>query len=426
MTALWGGLPRRADQGEPDGRYTALVLPVPGRDEPGRAHRQPRASCGSPSRPPPSPPRSWSGTTAASAHSRPPGSTWSSARSGSRSRSSGIVLLYARQRRRGSTHALLDPAGQRTIPLDPDLTRLAVALAVLGFATKAGLAPMHSWLPDAHSQAPAPVSGLMSGVLLSVALYAILRIQAIGDAALGPDFLRGLLVAAGLLSLAVAAALMLAQRDYKRMLAYSSIEHMGIIALGAAIGGAAGHRRGPAAHARPWAGQGHHVRRRLGASCPPRAAAASPTSTACWPGGPTSPDHLLAGTAALLGFPPFVLFVTEVAIVIAGCQRLGLAMGHRRCCSCSSCSPGSAACRRDDPGHAPPPPHRRCRHGRRAARPARAPRDRRRAVRDRRHRCSWPWLPRLLGFGPGPWPHPRQAPPRSWQVPMSPLHATRG
>ena len=96
-----------------------------------------------------------------------------------------------------------------------------MALAVLGFATKAGLAPMHSWLPDAHSQAPAPVSGLMSGVLLSVALYAILRIQAIGDAVLGPEFLRGLLVAGGLLSLAVAAALMLAQRDYKRLLAYS-------------------------------------------------------------------------------------------------------------------------------------------------------------------------------------------------------------
>ena len=85
---------------------------------------------------------------------------------------------------------------------------MAAALAVLGFATKAGLAPMHSWLPDAHSQAPAPVSGLMSGVLLSVAFYAILRVQAIADPVLGPGLMRGLLVAAGLLSLAVAAALM--------------------------------------------------------------------------------------------------------------------------------------------------------------------------------------------------------------------------
>ena len=149
----------------------------------------------------------------------------------------GIVLLYAASVAAGTPTLSWSLLASGSIPLDPDLTRLAVALAVLGFATKAGLAPMHSWLPDAHSQAPAPVSGLMSGVLLSVALYAILRVQAISTAVIGPDFLRGLLVAAGLLSLAVAAALMLAQRDYKRLLAYSSIEHMGIMALGAAVGG---------------------------------------------------------------------------------------------------------------------------------------------------------------------------------------------
>src|SRR5690606_5682815 len=98
-------------------------------------------------------------------------------------------------------------------------------------------APMHSWLPDAHSQAPAQVSGLMSGVLLSVAFYGILRLKAISDQALGPELMRTLLTVAGLLSLAVAAALILTQRSYKRLLAYSSIEHMGILALGAAIGG---------------------------------------------------------------------------------------------------------------------------------------------------------------------------------------------
>ena len=96
---------------------------------------------------------------------------------------------------------------------------------------------MHSWLPDAHSQAPAPVSGLMSGVLLSVAFYAILRVQAIAGPVIGPDLMRGMLVTAGLLSLAVAAALTIRQRDLKRMLAYSSIEHMGLLALAAAAGG---------------------------------------------------------------------------------------------------------------------------------------------------------------------------------------------
>jgi len=95
---------------------------------------------------------------------------------------------------------------------------------------------MHSWLPDAHSQAPAPVSALMSGVLLTVAFYAILRFKAMTDVAVGPGYSRALLVAVSLLSLALAASLLLTQRDYKRMLAYHSIEHVGLIALRAAAG----------------------------------------------------------------------------------------------------------------------------------------------------------------------------------------------
>jgi len=120
--------------------------------------------------------------------------------------------------------------------LNPAVMRLAMALLVLGYGTKVGLAPMHSWLPDAHSQAPAPVSALMSGVLLTVAFYALLRFKAIADGALGPSYVRVLLVIVGLASLLVAASLLLSQRDYKRMLAYHSIEHMGLIALGAAAG----------------------------------------------------------------------------------------------------------------------------------------------------------------------------------------------
>ena len=121
--------------------------------------------------------------------------------------------------------------------LDAGVTRIAVALLIVGFGTKAGLAPLHAWLPDAHGQAPAPVSALMSGVLLSVAFYAILRVKAIADLALGAGFARTLLVVLALASLLLAASLLIRQRDYKRMLAYSSIEHMGLIALGAAVGG---------------------------------------------------------------------------------------------------------------------------------------------------------------------------------------------
>jgi hydrogenase-4 component F len=151
----------------------------------------------------------------------------------------GTVLVYLASLHVGQhAHASLDWTSLMAVShhLDPGVMRLAMALLVLGYGTKVGLAPVHSWLPDAHSQAPAPVSALMSGVLLTVAFYALLRFKAIADGALGVAFPRALLVAVGLLSLVLAASLLLTQRDYKRMLAYHSIEHMGLIALGAAAG----------------------------------------------------------------------------------------------------------------------------------------------------------------------------------------------
>ncbi len=236
----------------------------------------------------------------------------------------GVVLLFAAARAGGTPTLSWVDLASGAIPLDPALTRMAVALAALGFATKAGLAPMHSWLPDAHSQAPAPVSGLMSGVLLSVALYAILRVQAIGDAALGPAFMRGLLVAGGLLSLAVAAALMIAQRDYKRLLAYSSIEHMGLMALAGAAGGAL------ATSALLLHMLGHGLVKAAMFVVAGRILAAQGSSKVAevrdlLARRPDLARPFLAGTAALLGFPPFVLFFTEVAILIAGWQA-GLAV----------------------------------------------------------------------------------------------------
>jgi len=150
----------------------------------------------------------------------------------------GTVLVYLAALHAGQGDASLQWTSLMSAAhhLDPGVMRLALALLVLGYGTKVGLAPMHSWLPDAHSQAPAPVSALMSGVLLTVAFYVLLRFKAIADGALGVGFSRTLFVTAGLLSLVVAASLLLSQRDYKRMLAYHSVEHMGLIALGAAAG----------------------------------------------------------------------------------------------------------------------------------------------------------------------------------------------
>ncbi|UWG95367.1 hydrogenase 4 subunit F [Dehalobacter sp. DCM] len=110
--------------------------------------------------------------------------------------------------------------------------RLAFIFILIGFGTKAGLVPMHTWLPDAHSQAPSPISALLSGVLLNSAMYGIIRTTAIVNRNLGSnDFTGRLLIGIGILSIATAALFILTQKDYKRLLAYSSIEHMGIIAV---------------------------------------------------------------------------------------------------------------------------------------------------------------------------------------------------
>jgi hydrogenase-4 component F len=116
--------------------------------------------------------------------------------------------------------------------------KMAFAFMLVGYGTKMGLAPMHTWLPDAHSESPSMVSALLSGALLNCAFLAILRIYAVCAAAGLALFARGFLIGFGLLSMAIAAVFLLGQRDYKRLLAYSSIEHMGILVVGLGIGGA--------------------------------------------------------------------------------------------------------------------------------------------------------------------------------------------
>jgi hydrogenase-4 component F len=120
--------------------------------------------------------------------------------------------------------------------LDPTFLKIAFIFIVIGYGTKVGLVPMHTWLPDAHSQAPTPISALLSAVLLNCAFYGILRYLVVMQLCV-PGFAPGLLMIFALLSLAVAAAFILVAKDFKRLLAYSSIEHMGIIALGFGIGG---------------------------------------------------------------------------------------------------------------------------------------------------------------------------------------------
>ena len=126
---------------------------------------------------------------------------------------------------------LMTVAGQ----FDPRMMKIAFLLALIGYGTKAGLAPMHTWLPDAHSEAPSPTSAMLSGVSLKVAIYALLRFHMLASACLGPDFSRHLLLGFGLASMFLAPPFILVQRNLKRMLAYSSLEHVGLICTGIAM-----------------------------------------------------------------------------------------------------------------------------------------------------------------------------------------------
>lgn len=121
-----------------------------------------------------------------------------------------------------------------------ELVKIAFVFVTVGYGTKIGFVPMHSWLPDAHAEAPSPISAMLSAVLLNCALYALLRFDAITSRAIGTGFPHTLLLIFGSLSVVVAAFLMVVQRDLKRLFAYSSIEHMGLVALGVGVGGSLG------------------------------------------------------------------------------------------------------------------------------------------------------------------------------------------
>jgi hydrogenase-4 component F len=128
----------------------------------------------------------------------------------------------------------------RAPQFDKNVMRLAFVLVLLGYGTKAGLAPMHTWKPDAYSEAPVPVAALMATAVLNCALYALARFYVLTARCLGPAFPSQLLVLFGLLTIGIAVPFILVQRSYRRLLAYSSIDHGGIMVLGLGFGGVLG------------------------------------------------------------------------------------------------------------------------------------------------------------------------------------------
>jgi hydrogenase-4 component F len=230
-----------------------------------------------------------------------------------------VLVYYADIRQLGETAPSLQWSA--LIATAPGLPRQVVELAfvflLIGYGTKAGLAPMHTWLPDAHSEAPAPISALMSGVLLGVGLYAVLRFKAVTDLAAGPAFAGRLLLLLGLASMTVAAASLWAPRSYKRMLAYSSVEHMGLVCLGVAFGGGWGvvgavlHLVNHALAKSSLFVLAGRILQRYGSAEVARVRGLRQAM-------PWTAAAFLTATLALLGLPPFGLFVSEVMILRAG------------------------------------------------------------------------------------------------------------
>src|SRR6266481_1958369 len=153
----------------------------------------------------------------------------------------GTILLYF------AAEKVLGPGGNALLwthlhlvrgQLEPTVLSLAFVFLLVGYGTKVGLVPLHNWLPDAHAEGPTPISAVLSGLLLNVALYSVVRSKVLVDGALERNFSGGLMMGFGLLSVVVAAFFLSRQKDIKRMFAYSSVEHMGIMTFASGMGGA--------------------------------------------------------------------------------------------------------------------------------------------------------------------------------------------
>jgi len=231
----------------------------------------------------------------------------------------GTIVLYLAAVKAGMNPAaaldwvsLMDAAPR--MGFDPHLVKLAFIFVIVGYGTKIGFVPMHSWLPDAHAEAPTPISALLSAVLLNCAMYALMRYDTIASRAVGPVFPHTLLLIFGLTSMVVAGLLILVQRNLKRLMAYSSVEHMGIIAIGLGLGGPLGlfgallHVFNHAVGKSLLFFSAGNVRQNFGTLRMDSVSGMARTL-------PQTSAALVLGSLAIVGLPPFSLFVSEFAIL---------------------------------------------------------------------------------------------------------------
>jgi hydrogenase-4 component F len=226
-----------------------------------------------------------------------------------------LLLFWAMHVAGGSTYTW---SGLQAVAfrMPPAVVKMAYVAVLVGFGTKVGLVPLHTWLPDAHSQAPTPVCALLSGVETSAVLYVILRLMPVARASLGLAVDDWALVF-GLISVGVAAFLLIQVHDYKRLFAYSTVEHMGIILAAAGLGGAAAH------YAAMYQIFSHAFTKSFCFFAAGAVLLTSGTREIAAVRGlmrrsPVAGASLLLGGLAIAGAPPFAVFLGEFAILKAG------------------------------------------------------------------------------------------------------------
>ncbi len=236
----------------------------------------------------------------------------------------GTILTYLAAERAigGGDNALLwTHLAAASHLLDPEILSLAFVFLLLGYGTKVGLVPVHNWLPDAHAEGPTPISAVLSGLLLNVALYAVLRVKVLADGALGNELPGRMMIGFGLLTVVTATFFLLRQRDVKRMFAYSSIEHMGLMTFAFGLGGPVANFAGllhMTVHALVKSAifftVGHAVQKAGSQMMDDIRGLLKVSPTLGW--------GLMLGSLAILGMPPFGVFASEFLILTTAMREL--------------------------------------------------------------------------------------------------------
>ena len=231
----------------------------------------------------------------------------------------GTVLLYFAAERVlgvGGDALLWTNLSQVSSQLEPTVLRLAFVFLMVGYGTKVGLVPLHNWLPDAHSEGPTPISAVLSGLLLNVALYALVRCKVLVDGSTGSHMAGNMLMSFGLLSILVAAFSLLRQKDIKRMFSYSSIENMGIATFAFGIGGPIA-TFGALLHMLVHSLTKSSIFFTVGHASQMHGTQEMDRIRGLIKGNPVVGWSFILGIVALVGMPPFGMFASEFLILTA-------------------------------------------------------------------------------------------------------------